>query len=117
MKKTYFLLTIIGTILPNIFVALESIQSGNYLLYTRPLDTFQGMFANYISAAFVTDLLFIVLLFLLWSFREAMKHKMKHVYLVWIYTFAFGIAGGLPLFLYLREVKKQPSLPVAHASS
>ncbi|MEM9675556.1 MAG: DUF2834 domain-containing protein [Bacteroidota bacterium] len=115
MKKTYLLLTIIGTVLPNIFVVLESVKSGNYLLYTRPLDTFQGMFANYISTAFVTDLLFIVVLFLLWSYKEAVRYKMKNVYLVWIYTFAFGIAGGLPLFLYLRETNKQQSL-VAHTS-
>jgi len=29
--------------------------------------------------------------------------------LTWIYTFALGIAGGLPLFLYFRE-KIKPTL-------
>ncbi|MCG8330099.1 MAG: DUF2834 domain-containing protein [Chitinophagales bacterium] len=105
MKKTYLFLTIIGTILPNIFVLLESVNSGNYLLYARPLDTFQGMFANYISSAFVTDLLFIVVLFLFWSYKESRKHGMKNIALIWIYTFALGIAGSLPLFLYFREKK------------
>ena len=108
MKRTYLLLTIIGTILPNIFVLLESIHSGNYLLYAHPMDTFNGMFANNISAAFVTDLLFIVLLFLAWSYQESKRCKIKNVFLVWVYTFAFGIAGGLPLFLYVRERKKTP---------
>jgi len=103
MKKTYLLLTIIGTILPNIFVFMESIQSGNYLLYAHPIDTFHGMFANNISAAFVTDLLFIVLLFLAWSYQEAKRYQIKSIYLIWVYTFALGIAGGLPLFLYVRE--------------
>lgn len=107
MKKVYLALAVIGTVLPNIFVLLESARSGNYLLYAHPIDTFQGMFANYISAAFVTDLLFIVILFLFWSFREAKKYDMRNVLLFWIYTFALGIAGGLPLFLYFRELKRE----------
>jgi len=107
MKRTYLILTIIGTILPNIFVVLESIESGNYLLYAHPIDTINGMFASYISSAFITDLLFIVILFLFWSYREAKRYKMKGMYLVWVYTFALGIAGGLPLFLYLREDYKK----------
>lgn len=103
MKKKYLYLTIIGTILPNIFVAIESFHSGNYLLYANPIDTFKGMFANNISSAFMIDLLFIVMLFLFWSYKESKRHRMKNLVWVWIYTFAFGIAGGLPLFLYLRE--------------
>jgi hypothetical protein len=106
MKKTYLSLTIIGTILPNIFVILEGIKSGNYLLYTNPVDTFNGMFANNISSAFVIDLLFIVILFLVWSYQESKRHHIKNITLIWIYTFAFGIAGGLPLFLYFREKSK-----------
>ena len=107
MKKTYLLLTIIGTLLPNIFVLKESFSTGNYMLYARPIDTFQGMFANNISSAFMLDLLFIVCLFLVWSYKEAAQYKMKKLPLVWLYTFAFGIAGGLPLFLYLRELKRE----------
>lgn len=106
MKKIYVLLVIIGTALPNIFVLLESIQSGNYLLYRYPIDTFNGMFANNISSAFMVDLLFIVILFLIWSYRESKLHNMRYTYLIWVYTFAFGIAGGLPLFLYYREKRK-----------
>jgi len=103
MKKTYIILTIIGTILPNIFVLIESINSGNYLLYTHPIDTFKAMFANNISSAFVTDLLFMVGLFLFWSYRESKRYKIRYYGLILVYTFAFGIAGGLPLFLYVRE--------------
>ncbi len=107
MKKTYLLLTIIGTVLPNIFVLKESLSSGNYLLYRDPIATFHGMFANNISSAFMLDLLFIVCLFLVWSYYEGKKYKIKNTPLIWVYTFAFGIAGGLPLFLYLREQKRQ----------
>ena len=103
MKKTYFILTVIGTILPNIFVVQESIRSGNVLLYRYPIDTFNAMFANLISSAFMVDLFFIVILFLFWSYKESKKYGMKQISWVWLYTFLFGIAGGLPLFLYLRE--------------
>ena len=106
MKRTYLILTIVGTILPNIFVAKESMESGNYLLYTHPIDTFNGMFANNICSAFAVDLLFVVMLFLAWTYTEAKRLNMKNIWAVWIYTFALGIAGGLPLFLYLRETKK-----------
>ena len=106
MKNKYLILTIIGTILPNIFVLKESIHSGNILLYADPIATFNGMFANNISSAFIIDLLFIVILFLIWSYNESKKLNIKGVWWVWIYTFAFGIAGGLPLFLYLRDKKK-----------
>ena len=107
MKRTYILLAVIGTILPNIFVVKESIENQNYLLYTDPVATFQGMFANNICSAFAIDLLFIVFLFLAWSYKEATRLGMSKVYFFWIYTFAFGIAGGLPLFLYFRNRKME----------
>ncbi len=92
-----------GFILPSIFVVIESIETGNILLYTDPLATLNGMFANAISTIFSIDLLFAVLVFFIWSFNEAKKHKIKSIYFVWILTLLFGLAGGLPLFLYLRE--------------
>lgn len=107
MKKVYLILTIIGFILPGIFVAKVSWETGNILLYADAIETFRQMFANDISSAFVIDLLFIVMLFLYWSYQEAKKENMKRVWLVWIWTFAFGIASGLPLFLYLRELKRE----------
>ncbi len=103
----YVLLTILGTILPNIFVIRETVATGNFLLYAHPVDTLNGMFANNISSAFAIDLLFVVCLFLAWSYQESSKLQIKNVGWVWMYTFAFGIAGGLPLFLLLRERKKR----------
>ncbi len=109
MKKKYLLLTIIGFILPNIFVAKVSIETGNILLWTDIMTTIQQMFANDISTAFMLDLFFIVLLFLIWSYQEAKRHQIKRFWLSWLWTFAFGIASGLPLFLYLREINKESS--------
>lgn len=103
MKKVYFFLAVIGFILPNIFVAKVSIATGNILFWTKPLETMQGMFANDIATAFMLDLLFIVVLFLAWTYREARQLNIPRVWLIWVWTFAFGIASGLPLFLYFRE--------------
>ncbi len=108
-KNVYLLLTILGTILPNIFVLMETIETGNVLFYARPLDTLQQMFATNVSSAFVTDLLFVVLIFMIWSFVESRRNNIKGVILIWIYTFAFGIAGGLPLYLLKREKNKLPA--------
>ncbi|MDW3651412.1 MAG: DUF2834 domain-containing protein [Bacteroidia bacterium] len=109
MKRSYLLLSILGFVLPNIFVLLESIETGNYLLYARPLETMQLMFANHVSSAFMMDLFFVLILFLIWSYRESQKLGIKKWPLVWLMTFAFGIAFGLPFFLYLREDKKTGS--------
>ena len=103
MKKTYLILAIIGFILPSILVSIESLETGNILLYANPIATINGMFANRISSIFMIDLLFAVLVFFIWSYSEGKKYKIKKVGLVWLMTMLLGLAGGLPLFLYMRE--------------
>ncbi|MBT8307680.1 MAG: DUF2834 domain-containing protein [Maribacter sp.] len=106
MKKGYLFLAIIGFIAPNIFVLRESFETGNILLYTNPMATIEGMFANTISTAFMVDLLFVVMVFFIWSYYEAKKHGIKRIWFIWILTLLFGIAGAFPLFLYLKEKSK-----------
>ena len=65
------------------------------------------MFANDIAAAFMIDLLFVVLLFLIWSWREAKKYRMKDWWQACLFTFLFGLAGAVPFFLYLRERQRE----------
>lgn len=103
MKNIYLGLTILGFIIPNIFVAIESLESGNILLYANPSATIQGMFANRIATIFSIDLLFAVMVFFIWSNQERKKYKMNHVGWIWALTLLFGLAGGLPMFLYLRS--------------
>ncbi|MBX7142043.1 MAG: DUF2834 domain-containing protein [Chitinophagales bacterium] len=104
-KTLYLLLAVAGFIAPNIFVAIESVQTGNVLLWLDPAATVKGMFGNRISTAFVVDLLFAVLAFLIWTFYEGRRYGMKNVWMYWAITFLFGMAGTLPLFLYYREKK------------
>lgn len=103
MKKIYLALSIIGFILPNIFVLKVSIETGNILLWKDIPATFNGMFANDIASAFMTDLLYMVPVFMFWSYQEAKEHQIPNYWLSWIFTLLFGIAGGFPFFLYLKN--------------
>jgi hypothetical protein len=103
MKRIYLTLAIIGFILPTIFVVMESVETGNILLYADPMATFNGMFANRISTIFGIDLLFAVLVFFVWSYAEAKRHEIPRVGVVWLLTMLLGLAGGFPFFLFLRE--------------
>lgn len=103
MKNFYLFLSIIGFLAPSILVTIESVETGNILLYANPIATLEGMFANRISSIFMIDLLFVVLVFFIWSYWEGKKYKMKRVGHIWLFTLLFGLAGGFPLFLYLRE--------------
>ena len=109
MKTIYFFLAIIGFIAPNVFVAKESIETGNILLWLDPPATLQAMFGTTISTAFVVDLLAVVLVFFVWTYFEARKLEIKKVWLIWLLTLLFGLGGSFPLFLYWREKKVQPS--------
>lgn len=105
MKKIYLILSAIGFILPNIWVTKVSLATGNWLLWMDIKTTLSEMFNNDISTAFTIDLLFVVLVFFVWSYVEAKKHQVPKLGLVWILTLLFGLAGAFPLFLYFREQK------------
>lgn len=107
MRRIYFWAAIIGFVIPNILVAKISIETGNILLYGDIPTTFTSMFANDISTVFIIDLLLVVFFFMAWSYKEAKRYQMKELWWTWLLTFAFGLAGGLPLFLYWREGYKQ----------
>jgi hypothetical protein len=103
MKALYALLAILGFVVPNILVFYESVETGNILLWLDPQATINGMFGNRIAAAFVTDLLLVVLAALIWIIVESKKLGMKNSWVYVVLTLLFGLAGPLPLFLYQRE--------------
>ncbi|GJM29940.1 MAG: hypothetical protein DHS20C17_25750 [Cyclobacteriaceae bacterium] len=103
MKPVYLFLSIVGFILPNIWVAKVTIETGNVLFWWDIPTTFSQMFANDIATAFGVDLLFVVVVFFVWSYNEARKYQIKRLGLVWLLTLVLGLAGAFPLFLYLRE--------------
>ena len=103
LRTLYLILAIAGFIAPSILVFMESVDTGNILLYTNPIATMEGMFANRISTIFMIDLLFAVFVFFIWSYHESKRYAIKNIALVWVLTMLLGLAGGLPFFLYLRE--------------
>jgi hypothetical protein len=110
MKRLYAILSVIGYIASNWFVILVSARTGNVLLWTRPLDTMAGMFANPVSTAFAIDLLFAALVACIWFHAEGRRLGMRRIPMYWLLTLAFGVAGTLPLFLYHRECRLQERL-------
>lgn len=103
MKNVYALLAVLGFIVPNILVFNESVETGNILLWLDPAATVNGMFGNRIAAAFIIDLLCVVLVALVWIVIESKRFGMKNSWLYIVLTLVFGLAGPLPLFLYQRE--------------
>ncbi|MFN8336510.1 MAG: DUF2834 domain-containing protein [Cyclobacteriaceae bacterium] len=103
MRSLYALLAVVGFIVPNILVFRESVETGNILLWLNPAATLGGMFGNRIAAAFVTDLLCVVLVALVWIVIESKRLNMKNSWIYIVLTLLFGLAGPLPLFLYQRE--------------
>lgn len=102
-QHLFLFLAILGFIAPTILVIPESIETGNILLYTDPLATMRGMFANRIASIFMIDLLFGVLVFFIWSYLDSKRTQTPHLGWVWALTLLLGLAGGFPLYLYLRE--------------
>lgn len=102
MKRLYLILSIIGFLAPTFLVIMESIETGNILLYTQPLATIEGMFANRIASIFMIDLLVTVMVFFVWSYREAKTYQIKYLGVCWVLTMLLGLGGGFPLFLYLK---------------
>lgn len=108
MKKSILLaLTAIGFIAPLILMMKVTIETGNILLWTQPSATIAGAFGNDISASFIVDLLCVVMVFFFWTYYEARRHGIKNIWVVWLLTLVFGMAGPFPLFLYMVQRAKE----------
>lgn len=108
-RNVYLGFAIIGFIIPNYFVLMESISTGNWLLWLDPKSTTAGMFHNLISTAFTADLLVAVAVFFIWSYQISKKYNIKNIWIYWALTMLFGVAGPFPLLLYRIELIKEKS--------
>lgn len=100
MKNKYLVLSLIGFILPNYFSIMETIKANNILLWTDLEATMGAMFGNYINAAFSTDLLWVVLVFIVFLWSKVTNIGTKKAWLLTVLTFLFGMAGPFPLLLH-----------------
>jgi hypothetical protein len=104
IKYVYLLLCIFGFILPYsqiIPLMFEQSLSLNLL--------FEQLFANRVSTLFALDLFVTATVFVVFTIREGMKLKIKHLWLPFAATFLVGASLGFPLFLYLREINLEKS--------
>ncbi|MBI4851737.1 MAG: DUF2834 domain-containing protein [Acidobacteria bacterium] len=102
MKKLYLILTLVGLVAPYIlivkFTSVHGLDLGEF---------WRQMWASYISSMAMTDLLLSCFIFWIYIRKEASKYKINNL---WIYvssTLAIGLCFALPLFLYVRESKKE----------
>lgn len=103
MERVYLGLAIVGFLIPNTLALIESVQTGNILFWTDPARTTSELFSNRTSSAFALDLFGAAIVALIWMTQEAHRVGIGRVWRFWALTLLFGVAGTLPLFLYLRE--------------
>ena len=103
MEHVYFVLAVVGYVLPGVPMVMESVQTGNVGFWLQPGRTIAELFVNRTSTAFALDLLGTVVVALVWMTHESRRVGMRGVWVFWLLTSTLGLAGTLPLFLALRE--------------
>lgn len=106
-KHLYLLLCVAGTVLPY----------SQFLPFLRQhgLDLrlfFEQLFASHISGFFAWDVIVssLVLWTLVWF--EGRRAGVKHLWAPIVANLAVGVSLGLPLFLYMRELRLQGTQPL-----
>ena len=103
MRKIYLILAVLGYLVPNFLMLVETVENKNILLWTKPDETITALFINRISTIFAIDLLWAVLVFFIWLMLEGKRLGMKNSWKYILFTLLFGLAGTFPLFLWARE--------------
>jgi len=99
-KTIYLALCVIGTALPYWQFGPWLLQHGlNLPLLARQL------FANRISAFFGMDVIVSAIVLIRFARVEAARLQVQRWWLAVMAVFTVGVSLGLPLFLYLRELK------------
>lgn len=100
LKQFYLIFVIVGTVLPWIFFLGFFKQEGlNLLLFIKEI------FANGPAAGFSTDVLISILVFWVWSYKDAQERKITNWWLVLPTGFTVGLSLAMPLYFYLRTDK------------
>ncbi|MGD9344397.1 MAG: DUF2834 domain-containing protein [Candidatus Aminicenantes bacterium] len=100
MKYFYLFLCILGTVLPySQFIPFIFDHGANFNIF------FQQLFANRISGFFGLDVIVSAIVIIAFILSEGKRKKMRHLWLPFISTFVVGASLGLPLFLFMREIR------------
>ena len=101
LKFIYLLLFVAGTIVPTYFFIQfigENTLDANAFI--------KGVFGTNPAANFGSQLLISVVVFWIFMFSESKGKHLPRNILLMVLTFAVGLSSSLPLYLYLRENKK-----------
>lgn len=99
-KHLYLLLCLIGTILPYLFLGPFLLEHG---LDLRQMG--EQLFANRISGFFGMDVIVTTVCLWIFVYFEGRKLRVKHLWAPVIASLTVGVSLGLPLFLFLRELR------------
>lgn len=104
MKNVYLVLAILGTVVPwwffGGFFALNGFDVIGFLA---------ALYVNGAAAGFSTDVLLSILVFWIWSFRDAKQLAIKQWWWVLPTGCTVGLSLALPLYLYWRESAREPA--------
>ena len=97
-KTFYLAMAVFGTVVPWLFF-------GSFFgLHGPDIPLFlQSLFANGAAGGFSADVLITIIVFWVWSWRDAAQNKVARWWLVLPASFCVGLSLALPLYLYLRE--------------
>jgi len=99
-KTVYLALCVLGMLLPYWQFVPWAVQHGlNMPLFVHEL------FANRIGAFFGMDVLVSAVVLVSFVRREGARLRIKNTWLPVLAVLTVGVSLGLPLFLYLREVR------------
>ena len=97
MRRFYFLMCVIGTVIPGAFFGAFFAANGlDIILFLKSL------FANGAAGGFSADVLISIPVVWVWSFLDAGKAGVKRWWWVLPASFFVGLSLALPLYLYLR---------------
>lgn len=101
LKWFYFLMSVVGLILPWIF-NLEYFANSENIHFLPYLNT---LTVNPATTGLTIDVYLAALVFSVWLVKESHELRIKNSFLYIIACFGLGIAFAFPLFLAVRESK------------
>ena len=101
MKLLYLVLCIVGTVMPLWEFTPWLLEHGlNIPLFI------EQMFANRVAGTFSIDVLISSVVLWVFVLTEGPRARVPHLWAPLVANVVAGVSSGLPLFLYLRERRK-----------
>lgn len=98
VRNFYLAMAVVGTVVPWLFFGSFFAQKGPDIWFFL-----RSLFANGAAGGFSADVLITILVFWVWSWRDATQHNVARWWLVLPASFFVGLSLAFPLYLYLRE--------------